>query len=183
VRVRFRRTRYGSGGNPARLVAEGGELVEVVHSADRLTVCALWRRRSGRLECRFAYGGYGVFAADGTLDPEMIEYVFLRAEGCSITSLLPRANPMRPAISLLVRVDPARLPATIRLPGQAPVDLVEEQTRVFYAFPEDSPGTLREGDAEVEILTSDGVRHPCLIGVDGDGTPVAASGFVRAAGS
>ncbi len=183
ARVRFRRLTYGSAGHFARLQATGGVLAEVVHSPDRRSVSVLWRDRSGRLECRFAYGGYGEFDAEGVLDASRVEYVFLQVDGCSITAVVPRANPMRAILPLRVRVDVSLLPATLNAPGGISVSITEADQTFALALPADEAGALIEGDFEVEILTSDGASFACLIGVDADGTPVAATGFVRDAGS
>jgi hypothetical protein len=183
ARVRFRRLRYGSAGHLARLRVTGGALAEVVHSPDRRSVSVLWRDRNGRLECRFAYGGYGEFDAGGVLDQRLVEYVFLEADGCSITAVVPHANPMRAILPLRVRVESSHLPAMLTAPGGISVAIESTEQAVPFALPADAENALIEGDFEVEILTSDGTSFACLIGVDEDGTPVAATGFVRDAGS
>jgi hypothetical protein len=177
LRVAFRRTEAGSAGHLARLEADGGRLEEVVHSPDRLTVSVLWREPQGELRCSFAYGGSASRAAGGEAPDETVEYVFLDAEGATVTARLPLGNPVRPALPLEVTLDPALLPALLDR-----TRLERPRTLVSFPLPVDADGALVRGDSVVVIRTTGGGRREFLVGVDPDGTPTATTGYIRRIG-
>ena len=180
IRVRFRRLGgQGSAEHAARLDAEGGSLEQIVHSPDRLTVSVLWRAPAGALRCSFPYGGVGRFRAETPVASRAVDYVFFQGEGVEVTAQVPAGCLMQPFLTLHVRLAPARVPGSLRMPGGRTLALEREETDCRLALPRDRDGVLAGGDLEVLLHTADGDRHRFLVGIDPDGTPSAVSGFVR----
>jgi hypothetical protein len=178
VRVRFRRPGATEPDRPPELLADGGQLEELVCSPDLLGASALWRAPAGALRCRFPYGGTAAFDAGGPVDPAEIRYVFLEEDGARVTADLPRGCLLLPRLLLRVRLRADHLPARLVLPGGAAVPLAEE-TVAELSLPRDRRGVLRRGDAALALVTARG-ELGFLIGIDADGTPAALSGYVDA---
>ena len=178
LRVHFRRAPVGAGGQLARLEASGGALEQVVHSPDRGSVSALWRGAGGVLRCSFPDGGVGTLRADEAAPSRDVEYVFLNVNGAEISARLPAASPMRPVLTLHVRVDAELLPAVLELPDHSEIAVDTPEATVLFPLPSDG-GALREGDSLLRLRIREGKAFPFLIGVDRDGVPTATSGFLR----
>ncbi|MHC4133852.1 MAG: hypothetical protein ACYTDU_02510 [Planctomycetota bacterium] len=180
LRIRFRRLGgQGSAEHVARLDADGGQLDQVLHSPDRLTVSVLWREPAGTLRCAFPYGGVGRFRAGTHVDGRAVEYVFLKSEGIEVTAQVPAGCLVQPFLPLHARLAPDHLPGSMHLPGGRTVVLEREETSCRLALPRDRDGVLAGGDLELVLRTANGDQHLFLVGVDPDGTPSAVTGFVR----
>jgi len=103
--------------------------------------------------------------------------VFLDVDDASVTAVLPRGCLLVPALVLDVRLAEDRVPARLRLPDGAFVDL-GERGLVVLPLPCDSRGVLRAGDLELTLTTARG-DLAFLVTVDADGTPAATSGYLR----
>ena len=178
LRVHFRRTGSGSGEHLARLEPDGGVLEQIVHSPDRGSVSALWLGAEGLLRCSFPHGGTGVLRADEAAASREVEYVFLSVRGVEISARLPAASPMRPVLTLHVRVDAKRLPAVLELPDHSEIAVTEQKSTALFPLPSEG-GALRVGDFLLHLRDRDGKAFPFLIGIDCDGVPTATSGFLR----
>ena len=176
LRVLFRRLESGATDRLPEIRADGGRLEEIVFSADRLSVSALWREPRGRVAVRFPFGGRGEIRAQGATDPRRIEYVFLEEERIRVTARLAVACPLRPRLVLYVAVDEA---ATLRGPQWSPNTLPPGGGTTSLVLPRDADGVLRAADVELAVELSGGARYSFLVGVDPDGTPSAVTGYVR----
>ena len=180
LRIRFRRLGgQGSAGHVAQLEADGGQLDQVLHSPDRLTVSVRWRKPTGTLRCAFPYGGRGRFRAGTHVDTRVVEYVFLKREGIEVTAHVPAACLVQPFLPLHARLASDHLPGSMRLPDGRTVALEHEETSCRLVLPRDDDGVLAAGDLELVLRAANGDQHRFLVTIDPDGTPSAVTGFVR----
>ncbi len=177
IRACFRRARPGTAGYTAKLSADAGELAEVTHSPDRLSVSVHWKGARGKLRCAFPYGGTGELIAGEETGSTRVEYVFLDEEGIRVRAHLPAACPMRAGIGLDIEVPASRLPATLSVDGVPATVLARPRTPWTLVLAED--GLLSERDLVCTIRCADGSERLFLVGIDADGTPSAVTGTVR----
>ena len=175
-RVLFRRLAFSATDKLPEIRADGGRLEEIVFSADRLSVSALWREPRGRVAVRFPFGGRGEIRAQAATDPRRVEYVFLDDERIRVSARLASACPLRPRLALDVAVDEA---ATLKGPRWSPNTLPPGGGTTSLVLPRDADGVLLAADVELAVELSSGARYSFLVGVDPDGTPSAVTGFVR----
>jgi hypothetical protein len=176
LRVLFRRYQFSGAEELPEIRVEGGRLDEIVFSADRLTVSALWREPRGRVTVRFPFGGKGEIDARAAVDGRRVEYVFLEDERIRVTARLPVACPVRPRLQIEVAVDEA---VTLQGKDWLPNTLPPGGGTTSLVFPRDARGVLHPVDIELAVKLSSGRRYTFLVGVDPDGTPSAVTGFVR----
>jgi len=177
IRACFRRMEPGTAGYTAALAADAGQLTEITHSPDRLSVSVSWKGARGKLRCAFPYGGAAELDAGEARASTEVEYVFLEQEGVRVSALLPSACPMRARIAMTVEVAPALSPASIAVEGMPATRIPGPRAPWMLTLAED--GMLAEGEIRCTILCADGVTRRFLVGIDADGTPSATTGFVR----
>lgn len=173
IRVHFRRMESGTAGHFPDLDAEGGRLVEIAVSPDRLCVGALWLEPRGRLRCTFPYGGAAEIPAQEAEACGETEYVLFEEGDVSVRVRLPTLCALRPAVPLIVE---APAGSTLRFAERRAESVAE---RMALPLPRDGEGALQEGEWEAVLLTPGGRECRFLLGVDADGTLSATTGFVR----
>ena len=176
LRVLFRRLESSGTNQLPEIRADGGRLDEIVFSADRLSVSALWREPRGRVAVRFPFGGRGEIRAQVATDARRIEYVFLDDERIRVSARLAVACPLRPHLALVIAADEA---ATLKGPQWSPNALPSGGGTTSLVLPRDADGVLHTADVELFVELASGARYSFLVGVDQDGTPSAVTGFVR----
>jgi hypothetical protein len=174
VYVCFERTDAPRRGHLVDVAASGGTVDTIVNAPDRTRVAVLWREPAGVLEAVFPHGGVGRYVAGDPAEPGELEYVFLEADGATVTARVPRACPLVDAIDLVVTLHEDRLPATFN--GRS-IEAAESRTR--FVLPVDDRGGLVAGDIFLELRTVDGTVFPVVIGVDRDGIVSAVAGYAR----
>jgi len=181
LRVWFRCLEPPDGPRAAVLEAAGGRVREVVRSADRGTLSALWLGYAPDdvLACRFPNGAAARVGPDHPADAHDVDYTFVKREWGNVTARVPRGCPMKPILILRVFVEPGGLPGALRFPDGRTERLVDPVSVHVLALPRDRDGRLAAGEQELELRAADGRTAPFLVGVDRDGTPVATSGWVR----
>lgn len=177
VRACFRRAREGTAGHLATLAADAGELTEVTHSPDRLSVSVHWKGARGKLRCTFPYGGTGEFIAGTEIESPLAHYVFLDEGGVRVWAHLPSVCPMRASVATTIELPVALLPASIAVEDGPAAELSGPRTPWTLTLAEG--GLLVERDLLCTIRCADGTVHRFLVGIDADGTPSATSGVVR----
>ncbi len=178
IRVQFRRLTRHAGGKLASLSVDAGRLEEIVHSADGLTASALWKDASGAVRVRFPFGGDAELRATDAGKKPWTRYVFYEGGGAVVSAVVPQACPVRPAIDLTIELPDEVRRALLVLPNKNREEILGPRTVISLDFPIRTE-RLKSGDLRLELVLFDKKRHRFLIGVDGDGTPVAVSGHVQ----
>jgi len=178
IRVQFRRLTRHAGGKLASLSVDAGRLEEIVHSPDGLTASALWKDASGAVRVRFPFGGEAELRAADASDETGSRYVFFEGGGAVVSATVPRACPVRPAIDLIIELADRTPKAQLVFPNGRTQEISERETVISFDFPIQQ-GRLMAGDLQLELRLFGANRYRFLVGIDGDGTPVAVSGHVQ----
>ncbi|MHC4451056.1 MAG: hypothetical protein ACYS0E_13125 [Planctomycetota bacterium] len=180
TRIQFQLNKGNVTAHDFHLKVETGKLKDICRSNDLRRVSVLWTREEGKITCAFPYGQTGEWETGGDLLKDHFTYVFLEAQRTSVKARLSRGAPMRPRLLLSVEIPKKELPAVLVWEGREPRHLVRETSLIIVAFPISDRRVLETGDWKVTLQTKS-VKHEFLIGLDKDGTPTAANGYVQRA--
>ena len=130
------------------------------------------------MRCTFPYGQKGEWQSGGATLVDAFTYVFHESDVGRVSSQISRGAPMTPRIFLRVELSKKSLPAELQWVGREPRRLVRESSLIMIKLPDNGKGVLKSGDWKVTLKNKSG-NVEFLVGVDKDGTPTAATGYVR----